>query len=119
MTKLIIAASKGTDDPTMATLAYIAAKVATDEGHQVVLWLQGEAVVLARKGIAEGVQGVGLKPLKELAIALESSGVPLWVCQACAVARQISPSDLVNNASMKTMGDYLREVLEADKNLSF
>jgi predicted peroxiredoxin len=119
MARLIIAASKGTDDPTMATLAYIAAKVATDDGHQVVLWLQGEAVVLARKGMVDGVQGVGLKPLKELAIALESARVPLWVCQACAVARQISPADLVANASMKTMGDYLRETLESDKNLSF
>jgi predicted peroxiredoxin len=119
MARLIIAASKGTDDPTMATLAYIAAKVATDDGHQVVLWLQGEAVVLARKGMVDGVQGVGLKPLKELAIALESAGVPLWVCQACAVARQISPADLVANAAMKTMGDYLRETLESDKNLSF
>jgi len=54
MSSLIISASKGTDDPTMATLAFIAAKVATDEGHQVILWLQNEAVVLAKKGIALG-----------------------------------------------------------------
>ncbi len=119
MSSLIISASKGTDDPTMATLAFIAAKVATDEGHQVILWLQNEAVVLAKKGIVEGIQGVGLKPLKELAAALESANVTIWVCLACAVARQISEGELVKDASFKTMGDYIRAVVEADRNLSF
>ncbi len=119
MTSLIISALKGTDDPTMATLAFIAAKVATDEGHQVILWLQNEAVVLAKKAIVEGIQGVGLKPLKELAAALESANVTIWVCQACAVARQISEGELVKDACFKTMADYIRAVIEADRNLSF
>ncbi len=119
MASLIMSASKGRDDPTMATLAFIAAKVATDEGHQVILWLQNEAVVLAKKGIVDGVQGVGLKPLKELAAALESANVPTWVCQACAVARQISEAELVKDASFKTMGDYIKAVVETDRNLSF
>jgi uncharacterized protein involved in oxidation of intracellular sulfur len=119
MAKLMIAAAHGTDNPTMATLAFIAAKVATDEGHQVTLWLQNEAVVLAKKGIVDGVQGVGLKPLKELAAALEAANVSLWVCQACAVTRQISPADLVPNAIFKTMGDYIKGTLESDKNMDF
>lgn len=119
MARFIISASKGTDDPTMATLAFIAAKVATDEGHQVILWLQNEAAMLAKTGIAEVVQGVGLKPLKELAAALQAAQVPLWVCQGCAVARQISESDLVPGASFKPMADYINAVADADRHVSF
>ncbi|MFM7353427.1 MAG: DsrE family protein, partial [Microcystis aeruginosa] len=55
----------------------------------------------------------------ELAAALEATNVSLWVCQACAVTRQISPSDLVPNAIFKTMGDYIKGTLESDKNLDF
>ncbi len=119
MARFMISASKGTDDPTMATLPFIAAKVATEEGHQVTLWLQNEAVVLAKKGIVEVVQGVGLKPLKELATVLQAAQVPLWVCQACAVARQITESDLVPGASFKTMADYIKAVADAESNVSF
>ena len=39
MTSFIIAGNRGTDDPTMATLPFIAAKVAHEQGYDVVLWL--------------------------------------------------------------------------------
>ena len=49
MARFVIAGSKGTDDPTMATLPFIASQEAQKQGHEVVLWLQAEAVVLAKK----------------------------------------------------------------------
>ncbi len=87
MARFVIAASKGTDDPTMATMAFIASKAAKDQGHDVNLWLQGEAMVLARKGMVDGVQGVGLPALKVVANAVELPKIPIWVCSACAMAR--------------------------------
>ena len=39
MATFIISGSRGTDDPTMATLPFMAAKVAKEQGHEVVLWL--------------------------------------------------------------------------------
>ena len=51
MARFVIAGSKGTDDPTMATLPFIASQAAHEQGHDVVLWLQDEAVVLAKKGV--------------------------------------------------------------------
>lgn len=53
MATFIISGSRGTDDPTMATLPFMAAKTAKDQGHDVVLWLWNEAVTLGRKGVAE------------------------------------------------------------------
>ena len=42
MATFIISGSRGTDDPTMATLPLMAAKTAKEQGHDVVLWLWNE-----------------------------------------------------------------------------
>lgn len=119
MATFIISGSRGTDDPTMATLPFIAAKSAKEQGHDVVLWLWNEAVTLGRKGTADHIHGVNLTPLKELLAAVQTAGVQIWVCGACAVARQILAEDLVTGASIKGMPDYIKAVAERDRNVTF
>lgn len=119
MATFIISGSRGTDDPTMATLPFIAAKSAKESGHEVVLWLWNEAVVLSRNGIADHVTGVNLVPLKDLLAAVQSAGIPIWVCGACAVARGIGTEDLVSGASIKGMPDYIAEVAARDRSVTF
>ena len=101
MARFIISGSRGTDDPTMATLPFMAAKTAKEQGHDVILWLWNEAVTLGRKGTADHVTGFNLTPLKELLAAVHAAGVPIWVCGACAIARQIATADLVSGATSK------------------
>jgi len=115
----IISGSRGTDDPTMATLPFMAAKTAKEQGHDVVLRLWNEAVTLGKKGTADHVNGVNLTPLKDLLAAVQSAGIPVWVCGACAVARQIAPSDMVAGATIKGMPDYIKEVAQRDRNVTF
>jgi len=119
MATFIISGSHGTDDPTMATLPFMAAKTAKEEGHDVVLWLWNEAVTLVRKGTADHVHGVNLTPLKDLLVAVQAAGVPIWVCGACAVARQIGGTDLVAGASIRGMPDYIKAVFEREKSIAF
>ena len=119
MPTFIISGSRGTDDPTMATLPFMAAKVAKEQGHEVVLWLWNEAVTLGRKGTADHVTGVNLTPLKDLLAVVQAANISIWVCGACAVARQVSGSDLVAGASIKGMPDYIKAVAERDSNVAF
>ena len=119
MATFIISGSRGTDDPTMATLPFMAAKTAKEQGHDVVLWLWNEAVTLGRKGTADHIHGVNLTPLKELLAGVQEAGVQIWVCGACAVARQIMVEDLVTGASIKGMPDYIKAVAERDRNVTF
>lgn len=117
--QFIISGSRGTDDPTMATLPFMAAKVAKEQGHDVVLWLWNEAVTLARTGVADTVVGVNLAPVKDLLAALQTLGVPIWVCQACAVARAIDGTNLVAGATFKGMPDFVAAVAAREKNIAF
>jgi len=54
------------DDSTMATLLVHAAKVAKEQGHEVVLWLWNEAVDAGRKGNRRSRDGGEPTPLKDL-----------------------------------------------------
>lgn len=119
MATFIISGSRGTDDPTMATLPFMAAKTAKEQGHDVVLWLWSEAVTLGRKGVADHITGVNLTPLKELLVTVQAAGIPIWVCGACAVARQVGTADLVAGASIKGMPDYIKAVAERDRSVAF
>jgi len=115
----IISGSRGTDDPTMTSLPFMAAKAAKEQGHDVVLWLWNEAVTLSRRGTADHVHGVNLTPLKDLLAAVQAAGVPIWVCGACAAARHVEGADLVQGASIKGMPDYIKAVAEREKNVAF
>jgi DsrE/DsrF/DsrH-like protein len=80
---MITSGSRGTDDPTMATLPFMAAKTAKEQGHDVILWLWNESVTLGRKGTADHVTGVNLTPLKELLAAMQ---VPVFRSGSAAPA---------------------------------
>ena len=103
----------------MATLPFVAAKAAKEQGHDVVLWLWNEAVTLGRKGADDHVTGVNLTPLKDLLAGVQAANIPIWVCGACVVARQISGGDLVAGASIKGMPDYIKAVAERDRSVVF
>jgi len=119
MATFIISGSRGTDDPTMATLPFMAAKVAMEQGHDVIIWLWNESVTLGRKGTANHVTGVNLAPLKDLLASVQAAKIPIWVCGACAVARQIGEADLVAGAAIKGMPDYIKAVAERDRTVAF
>lgn len=117
--KFVIAISAGSDDPTRASLGLIAAKVAAEQGHEVIIWVQGEGVYLAHQQIYPVLQGVNVPPAKDVMNALLQRGVPLWVCEACAKGRAVGPDNWVQTASYKSMGDYIGAVAQADRCLCF
>jgi len=51
--------------------------------------------------------------------AVQAANIPIWVCGACAVARQIGAGDLVAGATIKGMPDYIKAVAERDRNVAF
>ena len=117
--KFVIAVSAGTDDPTRATLGMIAAKAAADQGHEVTVWLQGEAAVIAKQNVYDKIQGLNMPAMKDVVEALVEKGVPLWVCEACGKGRDVGPENWLRTAEFKGMGDYIGAVAEADRSLSF
>lgn len=71
--------SYGSDNPTRATLPFVAALGALDAGEKAQIVLLVEATYLMKDYIADQVYGVGWPPLKELFEKTIARGVPFHV----------------------------------------
>ena len=79
MGKLLCLGTYSTDDPTRATMPFIAASGALERGHEPTIVLMGEAVYLFKEGVADTVQGVGFPPLHQFVDTMMENGVPFYL----------------------------------------
>jgi uncharacterized protein involved in oxidation of intracellular sulfur len=119
MAKMLFSAKHGTDNPTLATLPYIAAKAAKAQGHDPVIWLWDEATALVTPGAADYIHGVNIKPMKDVLAEVIELGIPVWACKGCALARGVEAGNMIPNAEIKEMPDFIQALAECDKNVEF
>lgn len=76
--KFLYIGSHGTEDPTRAGLNLRSAQGAKEAGHEVEVFLYGDAVVLFNDTVAEAVKPVGFPSIKELLGFLKENGIPVY-----------------------------------------
>ena len=79
MAKLLYIGTRGTDDPTQASIAFVNAKGAVEAKHEAGIMLIGEAATLVKDNIVKEIHGVGFPPLKEVMEFLVGNKVPISV----------------------------------------
>jgi predicted peroxiredoxin len=79
MSTILYTSTYGSNDPTRATHAFVAALGAVEAGHQAQITLIGEATYLMKDYITEQINGVGWPPLKDLLAKVIDHGVPIYV----------------------------------------
>ncbi|GAC1417989.1 MAG: hypothetical protein NVSMB62_09320 [Acidobacteriaceae bacterium] len=84
----------GSDDPTKAAFPFSHGLALAEAGHQVQIYLLGEAVVLMRKTVADAVTPVGWPPVGETLKRLAGRRIPIFACGACSRARAVGEADL-------------------------
>ena len=94
--KIMMKSAWGSDDPTKAGFPFAHALALTEAGHEVRLFLLGEAVVLMRKAVANAVVPVGWPPVGETLDKLAAKHVLIYACGACSRARGVNQADLNN-----------------------
>ncbi len=77
MSHILIKSAWGSDDPTKASLPFVRANSLAEAGHEVQLFLEGEAVGLMRDSLADVVVGVGWPPLREILPRTFELGIPI------------------------------------------
>jgi predicted peroxiredoxin len=77
--KILIKSAWGSDDPTKAAFPFLHGNAFADAGHEVKIFLLGEAVSLMRTPVASAVEPVGWPPLKEVLIQTNALKVPIHV----------------------------------------
>ncbi|MGO9125152.1 MAG: DsrE family protein [Terriglobales bacterium] len=94
--KILMKSAWGSDDPTKAAFPFSHGLALAETGHEVQIYLLGEAVVLMRKMLANSVTPVGWPPVGETLDKLASKHVQIYACGACSRARGVTEADLNN-----------------------
>ena len=92
--KIMMKSARGSDDPTKAAFLFLHGDALSDAGHEVQIFLLGEAVALMRKSEANAVVPVGWPPLAEVLHKLVAKKIPIYACGACSRARGVTEADL-------------------------
>jgi predicted peroxiredoxin len=79
MSKILVKSAWGSDDPTKAAFPFLHANALAEAGHEVQIFLLGEAVSLMRSPVANAVVPVGWPPLAEILPATMALGIPVHV----------------------------------------
>jgi len=77
--KVLIKSAWGSDDSTKATFPFLHANAFAEAGHEVDIFLLGEAVSLMRTSLADAIVPVGWPPLREVLARTIELGVKIHV----------------------------------------
>ncbi len=77
--KLLVKSAWGSNDPTQAAFPFHHANAFAEAGHQVQIFLLGEAVSLMRSVVASAVVPVGWPPVSEALAKTVEHRVPIHV----------------------------------------
>jgi uncharacterized protein len=117
---LLVHITHGPDEPTRASLGFLIARTAVDEGHDVTVFLAGDGAWLITDDVIGSLVGVGTGVLSTNFAAVQQAGVPIYISGGSAQARGITAADLEGkNASFAAPSDLVRLTFEHDRVLVY
>ena len=108
----VISTTSGPTDTTRASLPFIFASTALEEGDTVMIMLFHDSVTIAVKGSHEKMIPVGPPPAFEEVFAHQNAEV--IVCKPCAEARGINENMLIGNTRLGGMKDFHNHLSRED-----
>jgi len=92
--KVMMKSAWGSDDPTKAAFPFLHGYAMAEAGHDVQIFLLGEAVSLMRTSVAKAVVPVGWPPLIDALNNVVAKKIQIYACGACSRARGVNEADL-------------------------
>ena len=116
MAKILINVTHGPEHPTRAAMGFLVGRAAADEGHDVSLFLAGDAVQLLREPVLASLVGLGTGSLRESHDGLRAAGARFYVSGMSSKARGFEPGDVAEPAMPAKLVEL---ALEADRVLTY
>jgi uncharacterized protein len=120
MAKILVNVTHGPEHPTRAALGFLIAKAALEAGHEVSVFLAGDAVQLLRDAVLDSLAGLGTGQLRESYDALAAGGARIYLSGMSSKARGVAEPDIQGKPAELVMPSKLVELaLEADRVLTY
>jgi predicted peroxiredoxin len=98
--KFILIITHSTDDQDRANAGIALALSLLSEDADLVIFYIFEGAHLAKKGVAETIEGRNFAPVRDMFPTLLEEKVPMFLCGACAKTYNIAEEDLVEGVKI-------------------
>ena len=109
--KFVLIITHATDDQDRANAAIALAVSLLSEGAEVVIFFIFEGAYLAKRGVAETIEGRNFAPVRDLFPTLLEEQVPMYLCGACAKTYNITEDDLVEGVKISHIPTIAAEMI--------
>jgi len=120
MPTLLIHVTHGPEAPTRAALGFLVARTALDDGHDVTLFLAGDAVQLLRDAVLDNLNGLGTGSLRDSYDAIVAGGGRFYVSGMSSKGRGVTEADLDGKpAELAPPARLVQLLVESDHALTY
>jgi uncharacterized protein len=118
--RILVHVTHGPEHPTRAALAFNVARAGLQQGHDVTLFLAGDAVQLIRDDVLDHLAGLGTGSLRALYDGIVSDGGTFYLSGGSSAARGVSEADIAGKPASFAGPDVLvRLALEHDRMFTY
>jgi predicted peroxiredoxin len=112
MTKrFMLVITHSTDDQDRANSAVALAASLISESADLAIFFTFEGAMMAKKGVAETIEGENFTPVRDLFPMILEAKVPLYLCGSCAKRYGITEEDLVQGVKIVTLPTLAGEMM--------
>jgi len=94
--KIILVITHSIDDQERANAAIALAASLISEGADLALFFIFEGALMAKKGVADTIEGKHLTPVRELFPMVLDAKIPMYVCGACVKTYGIPEEEIID-----------------------
>jgi predicted peroxiredoxin len=112
--KYLMVITHSDDNQDRANAAVGMAVSLLGEGADLAFFFVFEGAKMARKGIAETIEGDHMTPVRELFPMLLEAEVPMYVCSACVKKYSIPEDEIVTGINIATLPTVTAEMMDRE-----
>ena len=111
MSKVIIVSTHGKDHPERASIPWAVANAGLTFDQEVMVFLQGPAVLLAKKGYVGDLRFPPFGPIKKLMEDFLAQGGKIILCAPCLEAHMVKEEEIIEGATAAGAGYLIEQSL--------
>ena len=112
--KFLITITHSDDDHDRANAAVGMAASLLAEGADLAIFFIFDGAKLARKGMAETIEGAHMTPVRELFPILLEAELPMFVCSACVKKYDMKQNEIVPGIQIATLPTITAEMMDRE-----
>jgi uncharacterized protein involved in oxidation of intracellular sulfur len=112
--KYLIVITHSTDNHDRANGAIGMATSLLGDDADLALFFVFEGAKMARKGVAETIEGDHMTPVRELFPMVLEAGLPMFVCGACVKKYEIPEEEIVDGIKIATLPTVTAEMMDRE-----